>query len=319
MTLALFRPAPAEATYSVLAYDRATGTFGGAVASCVPLATVELVYGATNADAAARGAVMTQSYLLTGANENAVEALGMGMAAEQVLSALIDPAYDPSFALRQYAVVDESGAIANFTGPEALSVAQHQSFEVGDFVASVQGNILTDAATLELAQQAFVGAENCGLGERLLRALEAAGANLHGDSRCLVYRKPALSATLALDPRDGPPLRLSADTAAETADNPVALLRASFDAAAADACKAPPVAGPGGGSGEGGASSGSGHGANGEGAGNASGAGGCAYAPVEWSPGWVVALALLAAVRAKRRAGQTKGGLGAGRARRRAG
>jgi MYXO-CTERM domain-containing protein len=303
LALALFRPAPAEATYSVLAYDRATGTFGGAVASCVPLDTVELVYGATNADATARGAVMTQSYLLAGANENAVEALAEGTTAEDVLSALLDPAYDPSFALRQYAVVDESGAIANFTGPEALRVAQHQSFETGDIVASVQGNILTDAATLELAQQAFIAAEHCGLGERLLRALEAAGANLHGDSRCLVYRKPALSATLALDPREGEPLRLSADTDAETAENPVALLRASFDAAAADACKAPLVEGPGGASGEGGASSGSGQGASGEGAGNASGAGGCAHAPTERSPGWIVALALLVVVWARRRAG----------------
>lgn len=243
-------PLEARATYSILAYDRSSGTFGGAVASCVPLETVELVYGATAPDASVRGAVITQSYLLDGANDDAVDALTSGTSASAVLGALTDPAYDPSFALRQYAVVDASGAVEAFTGDDAMSVAAHLTFEVGPFVGSVQGNILTDEDVVRLARDAFEGAEDCGLGERLMRALEAGGQGQHGDARCIAFGKPALSATLSIDAPDVLPLRLGVATSEDDGQNPVALLRASVDATHADACEPPePPPGEGGGGG----------------------------------------------------------------------
>ena len=247
-------PQRADATYSVLGYDRATGTFGGAVASCVPLDTVELVYAATPAAAEARGAVMTQSYLLDGAQANAVDALGSGTTADEVVSALIDPAYDAAFPLRQYAVVDESGGITAFTGDGALAVATHRTFEVGTYVGSVQGNLLTDEDVVLLASSAFASAEHCGLGERLLRALEAAGETPHGDSRCIVHGKPALAATLGLDAPTGQPVRLGVETAEDDGEHPVALLRVAFDSLGEDPCEPtePPPNGSGGSGGSGG-------------------------------------------------------------------
>ncbi len=251
--VATLAPHTAKATYSIIAYDRTSGTFGGAVASCVPLDTVELVYAATPADATTRGALVTQSYLLDGAGADALDGLSTGMTAGEVLGALVDPAYDSAFALRQYAVVDESGSVAAFSGEQALPLAAHQTFEIGPYVGSVQGNVLTDAEVILLATSAFASAEHCGLGERLLRALEAAGEPPHGDSRCLVHNKRALSATLGIDPPTGPPLRLGMNTQENDIENPVGMLRAAFDAMGVDSCgpPEPPANGAGGSSGGG--------------------------------------------------------------------
>jgi hypothetical protein len=105
---------------------------------------------------------------------------------------------------------------------------------------------------LEAAEQAFGAASNCGVAERLLRALEAAGAEGRGDVRCTRDGGPALAATLSLDPREGTPLRLAVEV--PPGEDPAALLRVMLEERARDACE-PPVAvgGAGGGGGEGGA------------------------------------------------------------------
>ena len=253
LLITLAAPLPAEATYSILAVDPERGVFGGAVASCVPLDVVTLVYGATPTDARQRGAVLTQSVLLPGANEQAAAALAEGASAEDVLAALIDPAFDAEFELRQLAVVDANGGLAAFTGTGTYAFAAHRTFEVDGLVASAQGNFLTGPEVLEAAEQAFGAASNCGIAERLLRALEAAGAEGRGDGRCTPDGGPALAATLSLDPPEGAPLRLAASVA--PGEDPAAVLRAMLEEQAPDACEPPPdaVGGAGGGGGEGGA------------------------------------------------------------------
>jgi uncharacterized Ntn-hydrolase superfamily protein len=251
LLITLAAPLPAEATYSILAVDPERGVFGGAVASCVPLDVVTLVYGATPTDARQRGAVLTQSVLLPGANEQAAAALAEGASAEDVLAALIDPAFDAEFELRQLAVVDANGGLAAFTGTGTYAFAAHRTFEVDGLVASAQGNFLTGPEVLEAAEQAFGAASNCGIAERLLRALEAAGAEGRGDGRCTPDGGPALAATLSLDPPEGAPLRLAASVA--PGEDPAAVLRAMLEEQAPDACEPPPdaVGGAGGGGGEG--------------------------------------------------------------------
>jgi uncharacterized Ntn-hydrolase superfamily protein len=228
--LAALVPAPrlARATYSIVAADPVSGAVGGAVASCVPLSTVERVYGA----APGVGALVTQSYLMDEARADGLAWLAAGRSPDEVVAALTDAAYDPHFALRQYAVVDLAGRAAGFTGAEALAFAGGLPIESGDLRASVQGNILTGPQVLERARDAFVAPGACDLAERLMRALEAAGAEGGGDSRCVGVGVPAKSATLEVDPASGPAtLRLAYEAAGDPPrEDPVAGLRAALDA-----------------------------------------------------------------------------------------
>jgi uncharacterized Ntn-hydrolase superfamily protein len=290
LLLASAAPQRAEATYSILAADPERGVFGAAVASCVPLEVVTLVYGATPSDAQKRGAVITQSVLLPGANEQAIAALAEGTSADDVLAALIDPAFDAEFELRQLAVVDAAGDLAVFTGADNYAFAAHRTFEVDGLVASAQGNFLTGPEVLEAAEQAFGAAAYCGVAERLLRALAAAGAEGRGDARCTPDGGPALAATLSLDPPGEAPLRLSVEVA--PGEDPAMLLRMQLDAQAPDACTPPPEQGGGG----------AGGGSPGEPTPTGLGDSGCTHAPLgprRWgsvTPVALLALALALAV-----------------------
>ncbi|HMR11658.1 MAG TPA: DUF1028 domain-containing protein, partial [Polyangiaceae bacterium] len=110
-------PTTAHATYSIVAVDTRTGAVGGAVASCVPLATLSRVYGASPG----RGALMTQSYLKDEAHPDGLALLSLGQAPAGIVSALTDPAYDANFELRQYAVLDVAGGVLGFAGPQGVA------------------------------------------------------------------------------------------------------------------------------------------------------------------------------------------------------
>lgn len=230
-------PREAEATYSLIVLDRDTSTFGGVVASCVELSVVERVYGATAVEAPHRGALVTQSYLNDDAHALGLSALQTGATADEVLASMTDPAFDPGAALRQYAVLDEHGSLAVFTGDQAMSYAGHLRFDDGRFVGSAQGNILTGAAVLSRASDALQGAAHCGLAERLMRAAEAAAAPGEGDARCVADGKAALSVLLAVDAPGQAPVRLTVDTLEGDGRDPLVELRALLDARLPDACE----------------------------------------------------------------------------------
>lgn len=238
-------PGEAAATYSLIALDRETGTFGGVVASCVELAVVERVYGATSIDASHRGALVTQSYLNDDAHALGLSALEAGATAGEALATMTAPAFDPGAALRQYTVIDEAGSVAVFTGDEAMSYAGHLRFDDGRFVGSAQGNILTGAPVLSRARDAFVGGAHCGLAERLMRAAEAAAAPGEGDARCVAGGKAALSAVLAIDVPGEAPVRLTVDTLEGDGRDPLVELRELLDARLPDACTPLPTGGAG--------------------------------------------------------------------------
>lgn len=185
----------AGATYSILAVDTRDGTVGGAVASCVPLSTVQRVFGAVPGS----GAVMTQSYLLESARPDALALLAQGKSASDVVSALTDPSYDPDFELRQYAAVDVAGGVATFTGAGAKAHASGVTFVSPPYFVAIQGNFLTGPEVLDQARGGFESG-GCDLPERLLRALQGAGSNGAGDGRCTPTGVPAKSAMLEVDP-----------------------------------------------------------------------------------------------------------------------
>jgi uncharacterized Ntn-hydrolase superfamily protein len=219
-------PHQATATYSIVAADRDAGTVGGAVASCVPLEVLERVYGA----APGKGALVTQSYLFDPAHSAGLARLNEGAPPADVIASLTDPAFDPDFARRQYAVVDLGGRVATFTGTQALAYAGDATFERAPFVGSVQGNILTGPEVVESARVAFLSDAGCDLAARLVRALEAGGAEGRGDGRCVATGTPAKSAIVEVDDPSGPVLRIAVESPGDPpVESPLALVRRDFD------------------------------------------------------------------------------------------
>lgn len=212
-------------TWSVLAADASTGETAIAVASCVPLEVVLEVPGF----AEGRGALVTQSFLLDGERERGLDLLAGGASPNDVIAALVDPAYDPDFALRQLAVVDLEGAVATFTGDDALPFAGGGITRIGSIAIAVQGNILTGREVVDDAiAEAGAGAP-CDLPERVLAALEA-GARRGGDARCTPLGRPAQSAALR-----GGPFAIDVGVAEPGAGaDPLVTLRNAFDAARAE-------------------------------------------------------------------------------------
>lgn len=208
-------------TYSVVAFDSAHGQFGVAVASCVPLDVVMRVPG----EVPGRGAFVTQSFLFDDSRAALRDRLETGASAEEALAAVIDPAFDPDFQLRQYSVVDADGGVGIFTGESASFVAAHRTERFGPFVYAVQGNLLTGEATLENMEAGFV-ADGCDLPERLVRALETASFDQGGDRRCTPFGHPAQAALVHV-PSVG--LAIEVDVGDERAD-PAIGLRTRFEA-----------------------------------------------------------------------------------------
>ena len=185
----LVLPPPAHATYSTVAMERATRRYGAVSASCVRLSTLESVY----ASLPKRGAVLTQSYLVEGdaSQALALELLGQGARAAEVIEAMTDPQFDTQFELRQYVVIDAYGELAAFSGMGAKPFAGHLDASSASFSVGVAGNLLTGQSVLDAAQAGFQDPTACDLEERLLNALVAASADGLGDARCVVEGRPA--------------------------------------------------------------------------------------------------------------------------------
>jgi len=219
--------APGAATYSIVAVDTNTRDVGGAAASCVGGATIYQIYGSVPD----HGVVHAQArfggpYRL----EEAERLLAMDIAPSMILTQLTDPTFDPSWAQRQYGIVDLMERSAAFTGDGTRDVKSDRQGAAAPFHYSVQGNILTGEDVLTEMETAFV-AGGCDLADRLMRSLEAGGADGRGDSRCVDRGIPADGAYVQVDrPGEaaGSYLLLRVDDVAP--DDPIAELRADFDA-----------------------------------------------------------------------------------------
>ena len=162
------------ATYSIVAFDPATGDLGIAVqskffgvGSVVPWAKAEV------------GAVATQSYANTTYGPQGLKLMAAGKAPEAVLKQLTDA--DPARALRQVGMVDAKGRAASFTGERCNAWAGHH---VGDHYAA-QGNLLAGEAVVKDMAAAFEKARkqpDSQLADWLIAAVTAAEA-AGGDKR----------------------------------------------------------------------------------------------------------------------------------------
>jgi len=185
---------PAQATYSTVAMERATGRYGMVSASCVGLTTLQRVY----AVVPEHGAVLTQSYLVAGDSSQALalELLGQAAHAADVIDAMTSPDFDADFSLRQYVVLDAYGGLAAFSGSDAEPFAGHLDASDAAFSVGIAGNYLTGASVLEAAALGFRDAAACDLEEHLVNALVAASADGLGDARCVVDGRPAQASWL---------------------------------------------------------------------------------------------------------------------------
>ncbi|MGD1906505.1 MAG: DUF1028 domain-containing protein [Leptolyngbyaceae cyanobacterium] len=167
-------------TFSIVAWDPATGMTGVAVA------TKHLAVGALVPHAKAGvGAIATQAQTnpLLGIwglqlleNHRAAESIFSPAAAETVLDTLLDQ--DSDRHQRQVHLVDYQGNAAAWTGEACEDWAGHRTFSQG----SVAGNMLVGPEVLAAMAAAYQANLNQPLGERLLFALEA-GDRAGGDKR----------------------------------------------------------------------------------------------------------------------------------------
>lgn len=157
-------------TYSIVARDPGTGQLGVAVQShwfsvgaLVPWAEAGV------------GAVATQSFVDVRYGAEGLERMRAGKSAQDALDALLRA--DPTPEVRQVALIDARGRIAQFTGKQCIP---HAGQYAGDNFA-VQANLMVREGVPEAMATAYRAARGS-LAERLLAALEAAQA-IGGDLR----------------------------------------------------------------------------------------------------------------------------------------
>ncbi|MBX7210894.1 MAG: DUF1028 domain-containing protein [Verrucomicrobiaceae bacterium] len=167
-------PSNIVATYSIVAFDPATGDLGVAVqskffgvGSVVPFAKANV------------GAVATQASANVTYGPRALRLLEEGKSPEEIVQEL--PADDERRDYRQFGVIDAKGRPAARTGDECLAFAGHRTGR--NF--SVQGNILAGKEVLDAMAVAFESAQKLEGGELadwLVAALQA-GEDAGGDRR----------------------------------------------------------------------------------------------------------------------------------------
>lgn len=162
------------ATYSIVAFDPATGDLGVAVQS--------KFFGVGSVVPWARsgvGAIATQSEANVAYGPEGLKLLEAGKSAEEALKTLTTA--DARREVRQCGIVDAQGRAANFTGEGCLAFAGGRT---GKHFA-IQGNILAGAKVIEAMEQAYIGAQkvkDSELADWLAAALQA-GEDAGGDSR----------------------------------------------------------------------------------------------------------------------------------------
>jgi uncharacterized Ntn-hydrolase superfamily protein len=180
LVLSLPRPGGAQdpvATFSILGYDPATGEVGGAVQSRVFSVGNGVLWAEAGVGAAATQAIVDVSY-----GPKAIELLRTGLKPDAIIKAIWESDPDPNPERwtkegRQFAVIDQQGNTAVYTGSKATAWAGHKQ---GKY-ATAQGNILAGEAVVANMITAFESTKGH-LSSRFTAALEA-GQAAGGDTR----------------------------------------------------------------------------------------------------------------------------------------
>ena len=167
-------------TFSILAFDPATGEIGGAVQSRVFAVGNGVLWGEAGLGVATTQAIVDVSY-----GPQALAKLRAGLSAQdagkQVLAEDPDPRpQDWTKEGRQFAIIDAKGNVFAHTGPKATEWAGHRSC-AAPHVCTAQGNILAGPGVVDSMVIAFERTPGR-LHLRLVAALEA-GQRAGGDKR----------------------------------------------------------------------------------------------------------------------------------------
>jgi uncharacterized Ntn-hydrolase superfamily protein len=157
-------------TFSIVAYDSATGQFGAAVQSHY-FRVANVIWAEPGV-----GAVATQSLADYAYGPLGLDMMKNGKTAAQALAGLL--ASDSSNAVRQVAMVDRSGVVATHTGAKCIPEAGHH---VGHNY-SCQANLMRNNTVWDAMSKAYESATG-DLADRLMAALEAAqkeGGDIRG-------------------------------------------------------------------------------------------------------------------------------------------
>lgn len=214
--LSLLLALPAEATWSVIAVDRAIGRVVIASSTCTGntddfLKDVQAVVVPGKGVAACQAGVDSATHQ----NQTLVfNELQRGTDPARIIEML---SHDPAFQSRQFGIVDLQGRMAGHSGLTNGFVTQdiHGQAPGTEIFYSIQGNILRSGGVVPKAVQAFLEVKG-GVTDRVMAAMEAADA-AGGDSRCTCstpavpaesasipcsYRTSLVAYILAADPHD---------------------------------------------------------------------------------------------------------------------
>ena len=178
-----FAPAPAKATWSIIAIDMATGRIVIASATCVNRDDAFLM-GVQAVVVPGKGIAACQAGVdLTHANQMLVfRELQKGTDPARIIEML---AADPAFQSRQFGILDLQGRTAGHSGLTNGYVTQDIQGQVPgtQIYYSIQGNILRPGEVVPNAVRAFLNTKGS-LTDRVMAALETAD-RFGGDSRCV--------------------------------------------------------------------------------------------------------------------------------------
>lgn len=187
-------PAPAEATWSVIAVDARTGRVVIASATCVAQARLR--------GFPSKGLMDIQAIVVPGVGVAAAQAgvdntrenqaliyeqLKAGTPPRLILDML---RADPQIERRQFGIVDMTGQSIGFSGSgnSAASLSAQGQVPGTEIYYSVQGNILASDAVVQNAARAMAQAEGDIL-DKVMAAMEAAD-RAGGDRRCTCETEP---------------------------------------------------------------------------------------------------------------------------------
>jgi uncharacterized Ntn-hydrolase superfamily protein len=157
-------------TFSIVAYEAASQSWGVAVASKFPAVGAVVPWAR-----AGLGAIATQAFANTSYGPQGLDFLAQGLDAETVLARLLEA--DPGKETRQVGLVDAQGRSASFSGRECMDWAGG----IAGPGYAIQGNILVGPLVVQAMQAAFLTTSG-DLAERLHAAL-LAGDRAGGDRR----------------------------------------------------------------------------------------------------------------------------------------
>lgn len=157
-------------TYSIVAYDSATGEFGAAVQSHY-FKVADVIWAEPGV-----GVVATQSFVDFAYGPLGLAMMRLGKPAGWALKGLL--ASDSTNQARQVAMIDRQGRVAVYTGEKCIEAAGHHK---GKYY-SCQANLMGQNTVWDAMAAAFENS-NGSLAERMMAALEAAqteGGDIRG-------------------------------------------------------------------------------------------------------------------------------------------